>query len=174
MVSGRAKIVPPWCQVILFCIPFCPITFHFKCSWSCNPIIIRWKQTCQIYLWFEKKTSRIIRLERDPLWLGLLKKVSFRIMSNGYLSNRNMMVFESAVDLIGLLPSHTIIAYLRGTVYSRNLYKVKLSDEIFFFSWRGLIHKTLINILTVYRLQICMGRFFETEKNRIRYRKGQR
>ena len=65
-----------------------------------------------------------------------------------------MMVFESAVNLTGLLPSHPITAYLRGIVYSRNLCRVKLSDEIInLFSERGLIHETPINILTVYRLK---------------------
>ena len=80
-----------------------------------------------------RRTSRIIRFARYPLWLGQLKKVSFRIMSNGYLSNRNMMVFESAVDLIGLLPSHTIIAYLRAMFILAIYVRLSFLMKLFFF-----------------------------------------
>ena len=67
-------------------------------------------------------------------------------------------------NITGSLPSHPITAYLRGTVYSRNLCKVKLSDEIinqfFYYSFINnlnnysfSIHEKPINILTVYLLK---------------------
>ena len=76
-----------------------------------------------------------------------------------------MMVFQSAVDLIGLLPSHTdaIIAYLRATGYSCNLCKVKLSDELIFFSERGLIHETLINTHCL-SIEDLYGKFFRNRE----------